>query len=269
MKLKIIEVEETMQISQSQLPNLCAHENHKMYNKLICDKDDIVFKLVDVPGDGNCFFHSVSLSPLLNVSDHGILCNILVERIEGILSNRGEQQDVLSLFHKISPHKKIFTWLENIKQNNVWGNDRAALFVAYIYEVNVRIISNFAKGFYYNDIRTISELNGYSIIPSDARTIHLYHFLFEKPFVASKNCNHFGFLQKVDIALELYSDNVYGAKTNIDEGYGDIVAGLKRKKQATLFEAYRVPKKMKKDDLKQLSKSDTKRQVKRYKDGHC
>ena len=123
------------------------------------------------------------------------------------------------------------------------------------------------KVFYNNNIRTISELNGYSIIPSDARTIHLYHFLFEKPFVASKNCNHFGFLQKVDIALELFSDNVYdGAKTNIDEGYGDIVAGLKSKKQATLFEAYRVPKKMKKDYLKKLSKNDTKRQVKRYKD---
>ena len=147
MKLKIIEVEETVQISQSQLPNLRARENHKMYNKLIRDKDDIVFKLVDVPGDGNCFFHSVPLSPLLNISDHGILGNNLVDYIEDILSNQGEHQGVLSLFHKISPHKKIFTWLENIKQNNVWGDDRVALFVAYIYEVNVRIISNFAKGF--------------------------------------------------------------------------------------------------------------------------
>ena len=149
----IIEVEKTMQISQSQLPNLRARKNNKMHNKLIRDKVDIVFKLVDVPGDGNCFFHSVSLSPLLNLSIHGILRNILVERIEDILSNREEHQDVLSMFHEISPHKKIFTWLENIKQKNVWGDDRAALFVAYIFEVNVHIISNFAKGFFYNDIR--------------------------------------------------------------------------------------------------------------------
>ena len=172
--------------------------------KLIRDTENILFKVEDVPGDGNCFFHAVSLSPLLNVSDHGILRNILVERVEDILSNREQHQDVLSLFHKISPHKKIFTWLENIKQSNTWGDNRAALFVAYIFEVNVRIISNFAKGFYYNDIRTISELNGYSIIPSDVRTIHLYRFLFGKPFVASKNCNHFGFLQKVDNALDFF-----------------------------------------------------------------
>ena len=69
----------------------------------------------------------------------------------------------------------------------------------------------------------MSEMNGYSIIPSDTRTIHLYHFLFGKPFVASKNCNHFGFLQKVDNALEFFPDNVNdGTKANIDKGFGDI-----------------------------------------------
>ena len=74
----------------------------------------------------------------------------------------------------------------------------------------------------------------------------------------------FGFLQKVDNALELFSDNVpvydrtktnidegyNGIKTNIDEGHEDIVIALKRKKRATLFEAYRIPKKMKINDLK-------------------
>ena len=148
-----------------------------------------------------------------------------------------------------------------MKQNYTWGDQKAALFVAYVFEVNVQIISNFAKGFIYNDIRTNSELNGYSIIPSDASTIYLYHFLFTKPFVASKNCNHFGFLQKLDNALEHLSDNVYdGAESSVEEGleegYEDTVTGLKRKKQATLFNAYKIPKKMKNDDFKKLSKSD-------------
>ena len=84
-------------------------------------------------------------------------------------------------------------------------------------------------------------------------------FCLENP-LWPQNCNHFGFLQKVYNTLELFSDNVNdGTKTNIDEGYEATVTGLKRKKQGTLLEAYRVPKKMKKDDFKKLSKSDTKR----------
>ena len=119
-----------------------------MFNEIIRDKDDIVFRLIDVPGDGNCFFHAVSLSPLLNLLDHCALRTYLVERIENILLNQEEHQDVLSFFHFISPTKRINTWLENIRKNNAWGDGRAALFVAYIFEVNVRIVSNFAKGFF-------------------------------------------------------------------------------------------------------------------------
>ena len=76
-------------------------------------------------------------------------------------------------------HCKVLAWLDNIKEMNTWGDNCAAAFLAYIFEVNVRIVSNFEKGFYYNDIRTISQLHGYNIVPIDAETIHLYHFYFE------------------------------------------------------------------------------------------
>ena len=47
-------------------------------------------------------------------------------------------------------------------------------------------------------------------------------------------------------------------KRNIDEGYGEIATGLKRQKQMTLFEAYRISNKIKNNNLKQLSKRNAK-----------
>ena len=122
----------------------------------------------------------------------------------------------------------------------------------------------------------MSELKVYCIVGSDAKTIHLYHHLFEKPFVPSKNCNHFGYLQELYHVSRLCSSNVYDgakpdtkkytkgtkqdtkeekqdtkavgrdtkvAKAETKEGNEANVKGLKRMKQSAFCESNKIPKK--------------------------
>ena len=175
--------------------------------RCIKDKDGSLFQIVDVPGDGNCFFHSAALSRLINVSEHKELRNVLVQRIIDVLSHADEHQDIISFVENIL-HCKVLPWLDNIKERNTWGDSYAAAFLAYIFQVKVRIVSNFERGFFYNDIHTVSALHGFNIIPIDAKTIHLYHYLFQKPYLPSKHCNHFSYLQEMN-SLEVLPENIY------------------------------------------------------------
>jgi hypothetical protein len=179
---------------------------------LIKMMDGTLLELVQVPGDGNCFFHAVALSESVNISEHQELRNFLVGRVSSILTNPSDHGDVIMLFQHASGSTKLIKWLDIMKKTNTWGDDRVALFVEYFFQVNIHIVSNTKGGFYHYDIRLWSQLHGYRVIPNDAPTMYLYHYLFERPTTPSKNCNHFGFLRKVD--LQTGQCPYYGACAN-------------------------------------------------------
>jgi hypothetical protein len=119
----------------------------------IPSKDGCLLELANVPGDGNCFFHEVVLSDLVNISDHQVLRSFLVDRVYAILSDPTDHDEVLSLFQHVSVRTKPTTWLDKMKQANTWGDDCAALFISYLFQINIQIISNTAGGLFYNDMR--------------------------------------------------------------------------------------------------------------------
>ena len=162
----------------------------------IKDKNDNIFKLNDVPGDGNCFFHSVALSDLVNISNHSDLREHLAETISHVASNKNEHKEVIELFELTGGNVKLQSWIDKIK---TWADQSSALFIAYIYQINVVIISNLEKGFDYFDVKQWSTMHRQKIIPDDCETLYLYHFMFQRPFSPSKLCNHFGYLKKTQL----------------------------------------------------------------------
>jgi len=84
-----------------------------------------------------------------------------------------DNRQVLELFNVLS-EEKISTWLSDMSKSQTWGDTNVSLFVAYIYQLNVRVISNNLKGFIYFDVREISEARNYNILPDeDVDTIYI------------------------------------------------------------------------------------------------
>jgi OTU-like cysteine protease/DDE superfamily endonuclease len=260
---------------------------------MIETNDRSLLELVDVPGDGNCFFHAVALSEFINMSNHEELRSFLAERVSAVLSNPSEHKDVLSLFTHASGKTKLTVWLDCVKKVNNWGDDRAALFIAYFFQVNIRIISNMERGFFYNDIRLWAQLHGHPIVSNEAPTIHLYHYLYARATTPSKHCNHFGYLRQVqqhtgqpvyrgaevqdhvlpsdgskDIPIELLGDEETLVPTP------DIAPTSTKRKQSSLLKTFQrqgatkyvQPKRMKKEEARKLTKAEAQAEKKKYKD---
>jgi len=166
--------------------------------KVIKDKHGNIFKLVDVVGDGNCLFHSVVKSEHINISQHDDFRNYLVRTIEEIVASPENHQPVLDLFRRITGRGKITEWLDQIRKSNTWGDEKVGLFIAYIYNVNVVIISNLKNVFHLIDVKLFSKVHQIQLITDAINTIYLYHFTFHQPFTPSTLPNHFGFLRLLD-----------------------------------------------------------------------
>ena len=96
--------------------------------RYVKDIDGNVFEVVDVLGDGNCFFHALCLSNIINILTHTDLRRHLVERVHDILLKPDGHTDVISFVEK-KMHCKILPWLDRIKESNEWGDNRAAVFL--------------------------------------------------------------------------------------------------------------------------------------------
>jgi len=163
--------------------------------RLIKDKHGNIFQLNDVPGDGNCLFHSFVKSPSIPYSNHKEFRSVLVMHVETIIRNQDDHKDLLILFH-ILFDDSVVVWLETMKDNNSWGDNLVALFVAQWYQVNVVIMTNALNGFIYFDVKQLCKMYGLNIIHrKDEETVYIYHFTYLQPYTPTITCNHFGALK--------------------------------------------------------------------------
>ena len=176
----------------------------------------IKFKLHDVPGDGNCLYHSIISSNLIQRTLFQVRCKTY-NQIFDIWNGGCDFVDaVYSSYGKPVP---IAQYASEQKVCGKWGSTLDMCFVSIVFGVNIVNISN-----------TIGGLNHFSVyeyfctfdltcnyIVDDAPTIWLYHHLYKKLFVPSGISNHFCCLWPVDNPSDpVYSGQLDHNKRKID-----------------------------------------------------
>ena len=100
------------------------------------------------------------------------------------------------LYEELSKSEVNFeTWVNKVQKSTTWGGEIEAIFVCWLFNVNICIVTNALKGFYIVDIRNWLIQEGKNFVHKSAPTIFLYHHVFKRPTESSTQCNHFALLQ--------------------------------------------------------------------------
>ena len=121
-------------------------------NTLLQVEDLGLFMIEDVMGDGNCFFNALVLSKHIDVSCPRKLRASVCDAIE----DQNKRTLMKYIYTEIAKESEVmFTeWTRKLRCNGYWGGATAALFVCYVFEINICIVTNGMQGFIKNDLRT-------------------------------------------------------------------------------------------------------------------
>lgn len=158
------------------------------------------FRLVDVPGDGDCFYHSVLRNT--NLAKRFSNANSLRQYVTDMVSLWFENDGILrSLF--LFEGKDYKYWVKRTACNGTWASTFDMLVFSYVLKVNVVSVGNYLEGFACNDMRVYFRTQNPHLpsslkecIPED-NAIFIYFHLFGKPLEKTINGNHFGYLESI------------------------------------------------------------------------
>ena len=158
------------------------------------------FRFIDVPGDGDCFYHSV-----LRDFD-------LAKRFNDVQSLREFLSGMISLWFKNDPvlrslflfeGKDYKTWCVTTARKGTWATTFDMLLFSYVFKVNVISVGNYLNGFIINDMQSYFlkhnqhlEASVQELIPEHP-AIHIYFHTFGSPLQRMSNGNHFAYLEPI------------------------------------------------------------------------
>ena len=150
------------------------------------------FQFIDVPGDGDCFFHSILKSEYLSgFSSVHELRMYLGSRIEVNYTNDIFLQRIFT-FHRMD----VVTWLNRIRTMGTWANELDMLLTAYILHINIISVANYMHGIICNDMQynlnLILQSNSHQI--TENSTIYVYFHIFQNPISRMFDGNHFAYI---------------------------------------------------------------------------
>ena len=136
--------------------------------------NNIKFKLIDVLGDGNCLYHSLEKSGIIDKS-FDYLRSETFERILEIWKNGCNF--VKKLYASYGKNIPLSHYAKQQKQDGRWGSTLDMCFFSIVFSVNIVSISNTSGGLkqfsVYDCFRTLSNTCNYVL--DDAPTIWIYH----------------------------------------------------------------------------------------------
>ena len=170
------------------------------------------FQFIDVPGDGDCFFHSILKSEYLSgFSSVHELTMYLGSRIEVNYTNDIFLQRIFT-FHRMD----VVTWLNRIRTMGTWANELDMLLTAYILHINIISVANYMHGIICNDMQynlnLILQSNSHHI--TENSTIYVYFHIFQNPISRMFDGNHFGFMHPIQYLPE--ENNTSHLNSSID-----------------------------------------------------
>ena len=176
------------------------------------------FKFHDVPGDGNCYYHSILMyskffNSYKNVKNLRYFINY------SVLSMINCDEILIKIFRFF--HVDVKLWSEEILIMNKWATQIDMLLLSYITKVNVISVGNYDHGFVMNNMQLLLNqiLRNYEIDISVNGTIHVYFHKYGSPLDKVTNGNHFGYLEPINSRQITLNCNTI-EQTSIDSNIG-------------------------------------------------
>ena len=123
------------------------------------------FKFIDVPGDGDCFYHSVLKYDNMQDKFNGVheLRQYMRDTISYLYCNDGVLR---SLFY--CERQDVRLWCSKITRMGVWATTFDTLIFSYIMRLNVVVIANYLNGFFANNMHCyLQQLRLPDVIPNE------------------------------------------------------------------------------------------------------
>ena len=181
--------------------------------------NDQYFRFVDVPGDGDCFYHSVLRDYELGKRFDDV--QSLREFFTGMVSLWFENDPLLrSLF--MFEGKDYKSWYITTSRKGTWATTFDMLVFSYVFKVNVVSVGNYLNGFIVNDMRLYFLMQNQHLEPSfqdlipEKPVIHVFFHTFGSPLQKISNGNHFAYLEPIPTPNFLVGTNtikVVGGKS--------------------------------------------------------
>ncbi|MGH7954535.1 MAG: OTU domain-containing protein [Gloeomargaritales cyanobacterium] len=174
----------------------------KMYTAL--KYNDLVFKLHDVPGDGNCLYHSIVESNLLNVSEHSVLRTSVLQEV--LRRSQNGDNFIDKVFRSHNTTDTLSDYVERQSRLRQYGSTMEMCFIAIVHGVITRSIVSMKNGLLEFNVNTYFENTLRS--PENVirgSTIWIYNHQFKNPFsfcTTIKERKYFFTLIPVNNALE-------------------------------------------------------------------
>ena len=157
------------------------------------------FSFVDVPGDGDCFYHSVLKHPHMTDRFHTVQALRLYLR-NSVINSFQSDQFLQRLFQ--NEQTDFNQWCSTITTLGIWGKTIDKLILSYFTKIAIVTIGNYCSGFWVSDTRV--DLNTIYKLQEDLTKfgiIHIYHHKYGCPLERSESsdeCNHFAYLKPID-----------------------------------------------------------------------
>ena len=205
--------------------NDCEIIKDKVFNSVFrCNNGDIhiivdgnCFCFSVVPGDGDCFYHSILKSDYLSIFTGVYQLRMHLASIVEMNHRNDTILQKLFYFHRTDP----LIWLPRIRKMNTWANQLDIIIAAYVLHINIITVGNYMHGFICNNMQlymnNVLRSSDYCI--TEGGTLYVYFHEFQHPMRRMTDGNHFVYMEPIlyiaDTNLANQQDEQLCAVTNV------------------------------------------------------
>jgi hypothetical protein len=198
-----------LSIGAMSFPDLRESEEFRLFRSMLLLCNGQLFEPQEVPGDGNCFFHSLALSPNIPYVDAIEARTAFIGRLMDLWGS-GFQVELQEQVNRSSQPQHFLEYLLAmglLVRPPPWVSDVGMTLACAAFKVKIVSISNTMIGFQY--LKCWEWLPAQLQVPDDAPIVFNYHHAHRAPLTPTHFGNHYCYLQPMGEPTPSQADAAY------------------------------------------------------------